>query len=276
MNPHAATRSGPDEMVASLWRNRQLLAQLTKRDVIGRYRGSLIGIAWSFFNPVLMLFIYAFVFVVVFDARWDFGVASSRASFATAMFLGMVIHGILAECITRAPGLILGNANYVKRVVFPLEVLPWMVLGSALFHALISMIVLVVAQILLGNPLPVTSVLLPVVVAPLVPVAIGIAWIFAATGIYLRDIGQVTGLLATALMFLAPVFFPVSALPEAYRPWIYLNPLTFVIEQARLVFFAGTAPDWVGLLIYLLAASAFAYAGFWWFQKTRKGFADVI
>ncbi len=277
MNPHAANKVSPAEMLASLWRNRQLLSQLVRRDIIGRYRGSFAGIAWSLINPVLMLFVYSFVFVVVFNARWDLGGDSmSRAGFAMAMFLGMIIHGILAECIGRSPGLVLGNANYVKRVVFPLEVLPWMVLGSALFHASISVVVLVAAQLVLGNSLPATAFLLPIVILPLVPVAMGVSWILAATGIYLRDIAQVTGLLATALLFLAPVFYPISSLPEPYRTWIYINPLTFVIEQARAVFFAGRAPDWAGLGVYLVVASAFAWLGFCWFQKTRRGFADVL
>lgn len=275
MNPHANARANPLAMCASFWRNRELLSQLTKRDVIGRYRGSLVGIAWSFFNPLLMLCIYTFVFSVVFDAKWG-GVEGSRASFALAMFLGMVIHGILAECVTRAPGLILGNANYVKRVVFPLEVLPWMALGSAVFHALVSLAVLVAAQLLVGNPIGPTALLLPLVIAPILPVSIGVAWMLASIGVYIRDVTQVTGLFVTALMFLAPVFYPVTAVPEAFRKWIFLNPLTFIIEQSRAVFFDGRLPDWPGLAAYTAGAIAFAYAGFWWFQRTRRGFADVI
>lgn len=276
MNPHLAHKTGPYEMVASFWRNRSLLLQLTRRDVIGRYRGSLIGIAWSFFNPLLMLAVYTFVFSVVFKARWGASVGESRAGFAVTMFVGIVVHGLLAECINRAPGIILSNTNYVKRVIFPIEVLPWVALGSALFHAAISLFVLFVAQLLIAHRIPWTAILIPLVLAPLLGVVMGFAWILAATGVYVRDIAQVTGIFTTTLMFLSPVFYPASALPEAYRAWLYLNPLTFIIEQARETLIAGNLPDWTGLGLYSLAAVSFAWLGFWWFQKTRKGFADVI
>jgi lipopolysaccharide transport system permease protein len=192
------------------------------------------------------------------------------------MFVGIVVHGLLAECINRAPGIILSNTNYVKRVIFPIEVLPWVALGSALFHAAISLFVLFVAQLLIAHRIPWTAILIPLVLAPLLGVVMGFAWILAATGVYVRDIAQVTGIFTTTLMFLSPVFYPASALPEAYRAWLYLNPLTFIIEQARETLIAGNLPDWTGLGLYSLAAVSFAWLGFWWFQKTRKGFADVI
>lgn len=276
MNPHLAPNASPYEMVASFWRNRNLLLQLTRRDVVGRYRGSLVGIAWSFFNPLLMLAVYTFVFSVIFKSRWGTSIEESRAGFAVTLFVGIIVHGLLAECINKAPGIILLNANYVKRVIFPLEVLPWVAMGSALFHAAISLLVLFVAQFLLGHGIPWTAVLIPLVLAPLVGVVMGFAWMLSATSVYVRDIAQMTGIFTAALMFLAPVFYPSSALPAAYRGWLYLNPLTFIIEQARAILIAGTLPDWSGLGLYSLAAIAFACMGFWWFQKTRKGFADVL
>jgi lipopolysaccharide transport system permease protein len=263
-------------MFRSLWRNRQLILQMTRRDVLGRYRGSLMGLAWSFFNPLLMLAVYTFVFSVVFKARWGVGEPSSRIQFALVLFAGVIVHGLPAEGISKAPGLILGNANYVKRVVFPLEILPWIVLGSALFHAAVSLVILLLAQLLFGGGIPLTAAWLPLVLLPLLPMTMGVTWMLAATGVFIRDIAQMTGIVVTILMFMAPVFYPVSVLPEPYRAWLYLNPLTFIIEQARAVLFSGVQPDWRGLAAYSLIAIVVAGGGFRWFQMTRKGFADVV
>lgn len=276
MNPHARHSTMPGAMFASLVANRRLIAQLTRREVVSRYRGSLAGLAWSFFNPLLMLGIYTFVFSTVFKARWGVEAEETRAGFAVILFVGVILHGLLAECITKAPGLILNNVSYVKKVVFPLEILPWVAVGSALFHAAISLGVLLLAQLALGHAIPWTALLFPLVLLPLVLVSAGFSWLLAATSVYIRDIGMVTGLFATALLFLAPVFYPLSALPEGYHWLMLLNPLTFIIEQSRLVLLAGEVPDWQGLGLFLLAALAFAWIGFWWFQRARNGFADVL
>ncbi len=276
MNPHAPVPAGFGEMYLSLWRNRQLIVQMTRREVLGRYRGSLFGLAWSFFNPLLMLAVYTFVFSVVFKARWGPGVPTTRIQFALGLFAGVIVHALLAEGINKAPGLILGNANYVKKVVFPLEILPWIVIGSALFHAAVSLAILLLAQMLFGGGVPLTALWLPIVLLPLVPLTMGFAWVLAATGVFIRDVAQVTGIFTTVLMYMAPVFYPITALPEPYRRWLYINPLTFIIEQARGVLFAGEMPDWPGLALYSAVALLVAGIGFRWFQLTRKGFADVL
>ncbi|WP_027357057.1 ABC transporter permease [Desulfofundulus thermocisternus] len=276
MNPHQDHPTGPVAMFLSFWHNRQLIWQMTRREIVGRYRGSIIGLAWSFLNPILMLFIYTFVFSVVFKARWGISGEESKADFAIILFVGMIVHGLFAECINRAPGLIISNVNYVKKVVFPLEILPWVALGSALFYSLVSVTVLLLAQLIINQTFPWTSLLLPLVLLPLVFASIGFAWFLAALGVYVRDIGQVTGIFTTILMFLSPVFYPVSALPKPYRDWLNLNPLTLIIEESRKVLIFGSVPDWPSLCIALLAGLTIAATGFWWFQKTRKGFADVL
>lgn len=276
VNPHARHAAGLTEMAASFWRNRSLLLQMTRREVVGRYRGSLVGLAWSFFNPLLMLAVYTFVFGTVFKARWGIDLEGDLAGFAVILFVGIIVHGLLAECINKAPTLVLANTNYVKRVIFPLEILPWVALGSALFHAGVSVLVLCLTQLMLGYAIPWTAVLLPLVLVPFVGLLIGLSWLVAATGVYVRDIAQFTGIFTSALMFLAPVFYPITAIPEAYRGWLYLNPLTFILEQARAVLIRGVVPDWLGLAAYSLVAVLVAWAGFWWFQRSRKGFADVL
>lgn len=276
MNPHQAHKASLTEMVASLWRNRQLILQMSKREVVGRYRGSVMGMAWSFFNPVLMLAVYTFVFSVVFQTRWGVAGEASKTSFAILLFVGMIVHGLFAECANRAPSLILGNVNYVKKVVFPLEILPWVAMGSALFHAAISLLVLLVAQLVFHQSLPWTVVLFPLVLLPLLLATMGVAWFLAAIGVYLRDVSQTIGIITTVLLFLSPIFYPISALPEQYRIWLHLNPLTFIIEEGRKTLVFGQMPDWSGWGVYMVVSVAIAWMGFWWFQKTRKGFADVL
>jgi lipopolysaccharide transport system permease protein len=265
----------PFELLSSFSRNGDLIRSLVKREIIGRYRGSILGILWSFFNPVLMLAVYTFVFSVVFKARWNAG-SDSRTEFALVLFAGLLVFNLFSECVTRAPALILSNANYVKKVVFPLEILPWVSLGSALFHTLVSLGVwLIFYGLFFGIP-PVTALLIPIILLPLIAFTMGISWFLASLGVYLRDVSQIIGLLTTILMFLSPIFYPVSSLPEEYRGLFQLNPLTPTIEMARDVLIWGKAPDWSIYGISLAVATFVGFSGFAWFQKTRKGFADVL
>jgi len=276
IDPHAAQPTSLVALIESLWRNRHLIVQMTRREVVGRYKGSALGLAWSFLTPILMLAVYTFVFSVVFKARWGTDGDESKTQFALVLFVGMIVHGLFAEVLNRAPGLILSNVNYVKKVVFPLDVLPVIAMGAALFHASISLAVLLIAFALFNGYLHWTIIFVPVVLLPLVILTLGVAWIFASLGVFLRDVGQTVGIITTMMLFLAPIFYPITALPEEIRPWIMANPLTFIIEEARGVVILGRMPEWSGLGIYTLAATAVAWAGFAWFQKTRKGFADVL
>lgn len=276
MNPHQAHPSNPMVMFTSFWRNRQLIWQLTRREVIGRYRGSLMGLAWSFLTPLLMLVVYTFVFSVVFKARWNINVEESKTDFAIILFTGMIVFSLFAEIVNRAPGLIVSNTNYVKKVVFPLEILSWVTLGSVLFHSLVSLVVLLFVQIALNHSLPWTIIFFPLVLLPLIFASLGVAWFLAALGVFVRDIGQITGVFTTVLMFLSAVFYPLSALPARYQSLLMLNPLVLIINESRKVLIFGNLPDWFSLGIALLVGFVIAAAGFWWFQKTRKGFADVL
>ena len=276
MTPHAIQSNSLVTLFHSLFDNWELIWQLVKREVVGRYRGSFMGLGWSFFNPILMLAIYTFVFSVVFKARWGVGHEESRSEFAIILFVGLIVHTLFAEVLNRSPNLILNNTNYVKKVSFPLEILPIVALGSALFHTLASLAVLFAAFIFIKGFLHWTVLFLPLVLMPLILLTLGIAWVLASLGVYLRDVSQTIGIVTTIMLFLAPVFYPVSALPREYQIFIFLNPLTFIIEQARLVLFYGQIPDWRGLSMYLALSSLIAWIGYWWFQKTRRGFADVL
>ncbi len=276
INPHAAPPTSLPALGKSLWRNRALIMQMTRREVVGRYKGSVMGMAWSFFNPVFMLTVYTFVFSFVFKARWGIGGDESRTQFAVVLFVGMIVHGLFAEVLNRSPGLVLSNVNYVKKVVFPLEILPVISMGAALFHGLVSLGVLLVAFFLFNGFVHWTVLFAPLVMLPLVMLTLGLAWMFASMGVFLRDVGQTIGIITMVMMFLAPVFYPITALPEKYRPWLMANPLTFIIEQMRAVLIWGQMPNWAGLALYTLVATVVAWAGYAWFQKTRKGFSDVL
>ena len=265
----------PRELLASLWRNRSLIKTSIKREVLGRYRGSFFGILWSFLNPLLMLVVYTFVFSVVFNARWGGG-GDSKVEFALVLFAGLMMFNLFAECINRAPGLILANTNYVKKVIYPLEILPWVSLGSALFHGIVSLLVWFMAFIIFFGVPHLTALYLPLILLPFCFFIMGLSWALASLSVFLRDVGQLVGVLTTMLMFLSPIFYPATALPESYRALLYMNPLTPVIEQAREVLFWGNAPDFSLLGGYLLLTSIVAWLGFALFQKTRKGFADVL
>lgn len=276
MNPHAAQPTSVVALCRSLIQHRQLIVQMIQREVVGRYKGSVVGLGWSFFNPILMLAVYTFVFSVVFKARWGLDANESKTQFAVVLFVGMIVHGLFSEVLNRAPTLILSNVNYVKKVVFPLEILPVISMGAALFHSLISLCVLVLAFTLFNGFLHWTVIFIPLVLLPFIILTLGLAWILASLGVFVRDIAQTIGVITLIMMFLAPVFYPITALPEEFRPWLLANPLTFIIEQAREVLIWGHLPDFKGLSFYALYSCLLAWFGFAWFQKTRKGFADVL
>jgi len=263
-------------MARSVWRHRELIVQMTKREVVGRYKGSVMGLSWSFLNPVLMLVVYTFVFSVAFKARWGVGEGETKSQFAVVLFAGLIVHSLFAEVVNRAPGLMLNNLNYVKKVVFPLEILPVISAGVASVYSLISLVVLLTAFAIFNGYMHWTVILAPLVLLPLVILALGLAWMLASFGVFLLDIGQTISIVTTLMMFLAPVFYPITALPEKFRPFIMANPLSFIIEQSREVLIWGHLPNWIGLGLYTVVAIAVAWAGYAWFQKTRKGFADVL
>jgi lipopolysaccharide transport system permease protein len=276
INPHAAQPTSLLALASSFWRNRQLIVQMTKREVVGRYRGSMLGLVWSFFNPLMMLAIYTFVFSFVFKARWGIDVNESKTDFAIILFVGLIVHGLFAECVNRAPSLIISNVNFVKKVIFPLEILPLVAFGSALFHAAISLVVLFLAQFIFTHHIPSTAFLLPIVLLPLALGTLGLAWFLASLGVYLRDIKEITGMFTTIMLFVSAVFFPLTALPERYQFWLALNPLASLIEAARKILIFGEFPNMTMWTVNLVLGLLLAWAGFVWFQKTRKGFADVL
>ncbi len=266
----------PSGLVRDVWRNRQLIGSLSKREIAGRYRGSFIGVFWSFLTPLLMLGVFTFVFGEIFQARWGAATETGPLDFAVALFAGLLIFYFFSECVSRAPGLIIANSNFVKKVVFPLEILAIVNLGAALFHLLTGYIILLILLTLSNWNLTWYALFAPLILAPFAILVLGLTWGLAALGVYLRDIGQLVGPMLTAMMFLSPIFYPLSSVSPRLV-WVYnLNPMTFVIEQMRMVMLEGIAPNFYGLFYYSLISIAVAYVGYLIFQATRKGFADVL
>jgi len=266
----------PTEMFACTWRHRSLLRQLVVREVSARYRGSLMGLLWSFLNPALMLAVYTFVFGVVVPARWPQGDHLTTIDFSIILFAALIVHTLFSDCVMRAPGLIVANQNLVKRVVFPLELLPWTAVGAALFQAFVSILVLGSAMLAFGRHFSWTVVLLPIVIIPLLLMTIGFSWFLAGLGVFVRDAGQAIGIVSTALLFMSPAFFPIEQIPESVRPIVRMNPLTAPINHVRQVLIWGTIPAWTSLAKWTVVGFIVAWLGFWWFQRTRSGFADVL
>lgn len=262
-------------MVRTLSSHRRVIYQMARRDMIERYRGSLFGFLWSVLNPLLLLAVYTFVFTVVFKARWP-GSAGGSADFAVNAFAGILVFTIFAESASRAPTLVVGNANLVKKVVFPLEVLPWVPLASSLFHAGVSFLVLVAFTAIATGTVRPTAILFPLAIVPVLLLALGMSWLLASLGVFFRDASHTVGLLVTVLMFASPVFYPITSIPEGLREIFALSPIARSIEDCRLLVIQGVVPDLTGFAAHTLVAALVAWAGLAWFLKTKHAFADVL
>jgi len=268
-------RADPLYIPVSIVEHRFVIGQLAKRAILGRYRGTVLGLLWSLITPLLLLAVYTFVFGTILQVRWV-SQSGGNAEFAAILFSGMLVHGILAECLTQASTLIVSNPQYVKKVVFPLEALPWVTVISAFFQGVISTGILLAYLFFVQGSIPWTAVLFPIPLFVLAFVCIAVGWLISATAVYLKDIAQMMGLLSTVLFFMAPILYPKTALPAEFQILLYLNPLTYIIEQFRAVVLWGELPNWNGLGLYGVASVVVAWISLAWFQKTRRGFADVL
>lgn len=264
----------PAPLLRGLWRHRDLTLLFIKREILRRNKGTSLGIAWSILVPLLLLAVYAFVFGVVFQTRWGRG---EDAFFVLPMFCGMTLFSIFAECVTRAPELVLENPSYVKRVVFPLEILPVSVLGAAVALSTVNVAILVAGVLLTRHTLPPTVVFFPLMLLPLVMLSLGLAWFFASLGVFLRDVKNVVAIgVSPVLFFLSPVFYPIEQLPERYQALVRLNPLTTILEGGRQTLIWGESPDWAAWAVVTLLGWIVMQLGWAWFMKTKRGFADVV
>ena len=260
----------------ALWKHRELWWRLTEREVLGRYRGSALGIGWSLITPLAMLAVYTFVFSQVFKARWGGLEQAGPLGFAINLFAGLIVFNFFSECAIKATSLVVSNPNYVKKVIFPLDILAPVSIGSAGFHAISSLAILAIFEFIAFRGIPTSVIWLPLVWIPLVLACLALSWLLASLGVFLRDIGQLISVFVNMLMFLSPIFFPLSALPTAWQPWLGLNPLAAVIEQTRNVLIEGEAPSIHYLLIGCGSGILICEFAHRFFERSKKAFADVL
>ncbi len=266
----------PIATIKSIWSHRALIKQFTRREIEGRYRGSYLGLLWSFITPLIMLAVYSFVFGVIFKARWPHERGGGLAGFALVIFAGQIAFQLIAEPVSRASGLITGVPNFVKKVVFPLQILPLSVVGAAAFHAVIAITIIAIASFFINGWIPWTFILVPFASLPLLLLGAGLGWFIASLGVYLRDIGFVVGVALQVLFFATPIFYPLSAVPEEYRQWLAMNPLIPGVELMRACMVTGDIPGWATWSAAYAVGLLTAQLGYAWFDITRKGFADVV
>ena len=264
--------------VEVLWHRRELIRRLAQRDILSRYRGSLLGWAWTFINPLAMLAIYTFVFSQVFKAKWSSatGVDQGPLFFAINLFVGLIVFNQFSECFIKAPGIILSNPNFAKKVVFPLEILPIVTVLSAFVHTLSSLIILMIFQLISKGGLQLEYAWLILVWLPMLLLCLSVTWLFSIVGVYFRDFSQISGVITSALLFLSPVFFPLSALPLRFQPILALNPIAIMIEQTRRVTILGDHPSILYLIMSILLSIITAELSFKIFMRIKPSFADML
>ena len=268
------SRKNPLQMFVSLWRYRDLVSQLIKRDILTKYRGSFGGLLWLVLAPLLMLSLYTVVFGVFMQVRWQ-GV-SNNLMYALVIYVGLILLNFFSECISRSPGIVVSNPNFVTKIIFPLEIYPWVIVGTALFHLMISTVILVLFCFFILGKVYLTIFLFPVLCLPLILVTLGLSWFLCSAGVFVRDISHLMVFMMQIIMYLSPIFYSINAIPLKFQKFLFMNPLTFIIEQVRGIVIFGNLPHWSGLGIYLIISICIACLGFLWFQQTKDGFADVL
>jgi lipopolysaccharide transport system permease protein len=264
-------------MISELWNHRDLTRELIKRELSQRYRGSYLGLAWAIINPLVMLTVYTFVFSVFLKVRWETGTEQTPTQeFALIIFSGLIPFTVFSEVINKSASLIASVPNYVKKVVFPLQIYPIVLLGSALLTSLISVVLVLVGNLVLLGTISKTLYLLPLAYLPLVLLSLGLGWFFASLGVYVRDLAQVMPVATQILLFISTIFFPASAVPKALKFLVNLNPLTTIVECFRQVLIWGSPLPWVAWGIWTGLTALLAVGGYAWFMSTKKGFADLL
>jgi len=259
---------------APLFQRAGLMFALSRRELHSRYRGTLLGKFWVVLSPFLMLAVYTFVFGHILKSRW--GAEQGTASFSLTLFAGLLLNTFMGDCLGRASGVMHGHTNYVKKLVFPLEVIPLSVVIAGLTNALVGYLILLVAMLLLGAAPGWQVLLLPLALLPFLICVTGLSCLVAALGAYFRDTQQIMQYLLVLMLFLSPVLYPLSALPEAARDFLVLNPLTIPVETVRALLFGTPCPTMTELLGYFGASALCFVLGFGLFQRVKSGFADVL
>lgn len=252
-----------------------LFLMMVKRDVAARYKGSWLGLFWSVINPLLLMIVYGFVFGVIFKARWP-AQGDTEVSFIVLLFCGLIVHMMFADVLGRSASVIRDNANYVKKVVFPLTIFSGVVSVSGLFHFLVSFVVLVFVSSFMGGYLTWHVIFLPVLLLQYLLFCTGVAWLVSVLGVFFKDLTHIIGFISTVFLFTCPIFFPENYVPEKFQIVLAINPLTYYVEAVRGVVAFHSLPSLGGFLTSLMVALITFVVGLWFFRKTKGSFADVV
>lgn len=266
----------PIHIIKNLYQHRSLIFQFTRREIYLKYKGSFFGVTWAFVQPLLLLAVYTYVFSVIFDMKWGSAAQGGRLEFAMALFVGILTFNFLGELANAAPTLIIGHANYVKKVIFPLEILPLVKLLGTAVHSCVGILIVLVVTLLTEQRLPWTIVLLPVVWVPMALFALGWGYLLSALGVFIRDLGSTIGVVVNMFFFVSPIFYPIDAVPEDLKIFCQLNPIALFVEDARRVVLWNQPPDWYWLSGAGLLSIVLFWAGYLFFMKSKRAFADVI
>lgn len=266
----------PLNIFRHLWQYHGLIRQLTRREVLYRYKGSYLGLTWAFLQPLLMLAVYTFVFSIIFESKWGITHEDGKLTFAMALFCGILTFNIIGDVANAAPGLIIAHANFVKKVIFPLEILPVVKLMGALIHACFGLVILLAGMVIGQQPVSWTMLLLPLTWIPVIILSMGCAFFLSSLGVFIRDIGTTVGVFVSVFFFMSPIFYPLQAVPEELQLFIRINPIAIYVEDARRVMLWGEYPDWPWFLGGLGFSILVFISGFVFFMRSKKAFVDVI
>jgi lipopolysaccharide transport system permease protein len=263
--------------IRSIVVNRGLIIQMTRRDISMRYKNSLLGSLWMIGQPLLQLLLYGFVFQVVLRSRWGIQTPDGRdVPFGLLLFCGILLHSLIADTLVRAPSLIVSNTSYVKRVIFPLEILPLVSAAGTAVGVVFGIGILLAGTFYYSGTLPLHALWLPVPLVLLFVLTVGLGWLLSAVGVFFRDLPQLTTSLATIMLFTAPICYPAEMVPQEFRWLLNINPLTIPVEAVRTLIFSHNEMDWSALGAYAIVAACIAAFGYFVFHKMRSGFADVL
>ncbi len=265
----------PHSFLSTGWKHRQLIGKLSRRRIETRYRTSVLGMFWSLLHPLFMLGIYTFIFSFVFKAKWN-TTGFENTEFALVLFSGLILYSVFAECVNEAPALLVVNQVYIKQLIFPTEILAWVSLLTSLFSFSASALLLLGFYCFVHGSPPLTALWLPVILAPVALITLGVVWLLSSIGLFLRDTSQVVGVLTTALLFMSPIFYPSSMIPEQYQSYYFLNPFARLLDISKGILFRGTPPDWQELFFLTLGSWLVAWLGYIWFMKTKPAFSDAL
>lgn len=263
-------------MLSTFTKHRYLYWQFTKRQIEQRHKGSVLGILWSVLQPLAMMGVYTVVFGLIFRGHYAGIEGQTTMDYALGIFLSITLYQLVAESISSSIGIIVGQPNLVKKVVFPLAILPLAQVGASLFQFFISLVLVLIGVLVLGHGFSVSTLLFPLTILPLIPLVIGLSLILSALGVFLRDLQHVAGPITMVTMYASSVFYSTAMVPPAIWSLLKYNPLVHILEQSRRVLLWHLPLQWGEIVYSFIIGIITLTLGLWLFKKLKPAFADVL